>query len=174
MAFHSIIIQQDTVRMSPGQILTLVNRIMNRDFDLFGMFMTAFIGKINIAESTLEYASAGHCQPVYYTPGGGVELLETVDFMLGVDQNIEYADLKTVFNPETKLLVYSDGLTDIMDEHGEMVGVEPRAKACEIEFRKNSISDSCEKIYKAVLQISSGTLQDDVSMIGIERLKESG
>jgi len=171
MALHSIIIQQDSKQMTPGELLTLVNKVMGSDFDLFGMFMTAFVGKINLEKNTLEYASAGHCQPIIYTPSKGVDLLETSDFMLGVERETEYSDFKVDFKSETKLLVYSDGLTDITDPSGEMVGAEPLAKACAIEFKENNIVDSCEKIYQAILTMSEGILQDDISMIGVEREK---
>jgi sigma-B regulation protein RsbU (phosphoserine phosphatase) len=170
MALHSIVIQQNMTSMSPGEVLTLINRVMKRDFDLFGMFMTACIGKINILENSLEYASAGHCQPIYYTPSNGLEILDTLDFMLGVDMNTKYMDFKVDFHPGTKLLIYSDGLTDITDPSGDMVGVESLANACDIEFKKNNIIDSCEKIYQAVADMSGGILQDDISMIGIERV----
>ncbi len=170
MALHSIIIQQDSEHMTPGQLLTLVNKVMWSDFDLFGMFMTAFIGKINLSENSLEYASAGHCQPVYYYPSSGVELLETSDFMLGVDNKIEYSDFKVSFNSGTKLLVYSDGLTDITDDSGEMVGAEPLAKACAIEFMEKDIVSASQKIYDAVVEMSKGVLQDDISMIGVEKI----
>jgi serine phosphatase RsbU (regulator of sigma subunit)/anti-sigma regulatory factor (Ser/Thr protein kinase) len=172
MALHSIIIQQNMTLMSPGEALTLMNRIMHRDFDLFGMFMTACIGKINIQENSLEYASAGHSQPIYYTPSKGLEILDTLDFMLGVDINTNYMDFKVDFYPETKLLIYSDGLTDITDPSGDMVGIESLAKACEIEFKKSNILDSCEKIYQAVVEVSGQVLQDDISMIGIERVAD--
>ena len=172
MAIHSIIVQQNMKKMTPGTLLTLMNKIMGRDFDLFGMFMTSFIGKINIAKNQLEYASAGHCQPIYYTPSNDkISILDTSDFMLGVEKDTQYKDFKIQFKKGTKFLVYSDGLTDISDKSGEMIGIEALAKVCEAEFRTKSINDACEKIYQTVLETSGGVLQDDISMIGIERVK---
>ena len=169
MALHSIMVQHDPVHISPGQILTLINQIMEKDFDRFGMFMTAFIGKINLHNNSLEYASAGHTQPIYYHPSHGIEFLDTSDFMLGVDADTEYYDFQVDFKPETKLLVYSDGLTDIMDETGEIAGVEPLEKICIAEFPNHDIIHSCKKIYNTIVKKSGGTLQDDMSILGIER-----
>ena len=169
MALHSIIIQQDMKQMTPGSLLSLMNKIMERDFDLFGMFMTAFIGKINIAKKSLEYASAGHCPAIYYTPSKGLELLDTSDFMLGVENDFQYKNFKTAFKPNTKLLVYSDGLTDITDKTGEMLGIEPLEKLCKKEFKERNIKDACKNIYQKIMQITGKTIQDDISMIGIER-----
>ena len=172
MALQSIILQQNMKQMPPGALLSLINRIMERDFDLFGMFMTAFVGKINIAKQTLEYASAGHCQPIYYTPSKGLRFLDTSDFMLGVDSEMKYKSFKTTFKPGTKLLIYSDGLTDITDSTGEMLGIEPLEEICKVELKNNNINDACENIYKGVTKRSGGTIQDDISMIGIERVKD--
>ncbi len=170
MALHSIVIQQDMKKMTPGTLLSLINRIMESDFDLFGMFMTAFVGKIDIKKNSLEYASAGHCQPIYYTPKKGLELLDTSDFMLGVASNIKFKNFKTSFNPGTKLLIYSDGLTDITDKSGEILGIEPLEKLCKKELKNKNINDACEKIYQEIIKISGYPLQDDISMIGIERV----
>ena len=169
MAIHSILLQQKDRDLTPGQLLSLVNKIMFRDFDLFGMFMTGFIGKIDLEKNLLSYASAGHCQPLLFSPEHGVELLDTADFMMGVDTDIEYTDFHASFLPDMKLLIYSDGLTDIAGTNGEIIGIEPLMALCNEEFNNKDIVTACEKIYEHIVKISGENLQDDISMIGVER-----
>lgn len=169
MAIHSILLQQNPKEITPGRLLSLVNRVMFRDFDLFGMFMTGFVGRIELNNNCLTYASAGHCQPILYAHDQ-IALLDTLDFMLGVDEDIEYKDFYVDFRLESKLLVYSDGLTDITDADGAIVGVEPLVKLCMNEFRDKNIIDSCEAVFQKIIKISGENLQDDISMIGIERI----
>ena len=169
MAIHSVLLQQNDKNISPGQLLSLVNQVMFRDFDLFGMFMTGFVGKIDLEKNLLSYASAGHCQPILFAPEHGIELLDTLDFMMGVDAGVEYTDFHVDFLPKMKLLVYSDGLTDITDTEGEIVGVDPLVDLCKEIFKENDIIKSCDIIYDRVVEISGEHLQDDISMIGVER-----
>ena len=167
MAFKSVLfLKQD---ISPGELLTLANKIMANDFDRFGMFMTAFMGKINLSEDTLYYASAGHCPPILYTKENDVELLDTQDFMMGVDEVTDYRTYSQPFLKGMKLMAYTDGITDITGPTGEMAGIEPLLYACSHEFKIKGIEDACEKIFEEALIVSGKQLQDDISMIGIER-----
>jgi len=171
MAFHSILEQQDKNYITPGQLLTLANKIMFREFDLFGMFMTGFVGIVDSQLQTLSYASAGHCQPLIYIPKIGIEPLDTDDYMMGVDKSLEYSNFRVKFNNGMKILIYSDGLTDFTDKNGEIAGIEPLQKQCFELFSKYDIKTACDKIFEQVLESSGGTLQDDVAMIGIECVK---
>ena len=168
MAFHCILEQQDKLKITPGQLLTLANQIMFREFDLFCMFMTAFVGIIDTKSHTLSYASAGHCQPIIYIPNIGIELLDTDDYMMGVDKSLEYHNFCVNFNKGMKILVYSDGLTDFTDQNGNIVGVEPLQKLCMNYFSKYDITNACECIFKDTVKLSGEPLQDDIAMIGIE------
>ena len=169
MRIHSILLQQNPKEITPGRLLSLVNQVMFRDFDLFGMFMTGFVGRIELSTNRLTYASAGHCQPILFSQDG-IALLDTLDFMLGVDKEIEYKDFNVDFKPDAKLLVYSDGLTDITDSDGAIIGVEPLVQLCMKEFSSKDIVAACNNIYDEIINISGDYLQDDISMIGVERL----
>ena len=69
-----------------------------------------------------------------------------------------------------KLLVYTDGATDIIGANGEPAGTEPLLYACASEFASKNIADSCGKIFEDIMKVSGPQLQDDISMIGIERV----
>ncbi len=166
MTFKSILFLKENV--SPGELLSLANRIMSKDFDRFEMFMTALLGRIDLAQGTIEYASAGHCPPILYRPGSAVELMDTQDFMMGVDVDTEYRTFKAPFTRGMKLLTYTDGITDIVGPSGEPAGVEPLLYACEAEFKRKNIVDACSKIFAEALIVSGNPPQDDISMLGIE------
>ncbi|NOY74802.1 MAG: SpoIIE family protein phosphatase [Kiritimatiellaeota bacterium] len=169
MAFHSIILGADDGNLSPAEILKRANRIMASDFDLFGMFMTAFVGKVDLRKGALSYASAGHCPPILQKKDGPPELLDVVDYMMGVEVDTEYENLTAEFPPGAKLLVYSDGLTDITDAEGEMLGVEPLLNICDREFRGKNIKEACDLILREIKAAAGSPFQDDISMIGVER-----
>ncbi len=168
MVFKSILhLRKD---ITPGKLLTITNKIMANDFDRFGMFITALTGKIDISSNRLYYASAGHCPPIIFSPGYGTEALDTQDFMMGVDSETEYKTYGIAFEKGMKLLAYTDGITDILDSSGEMIGVEPLFYACAMEFKNKNIIDASGKIFSDALIATGEHQQDDISIIGIEKL----
>ena len=169
MAFHSIFLRPDSDKLAPATVLRQVNRVMASDFDLFGMFMTAFVGKVDLKDGTLSYASAGHCPPILQRIGEPAELLDVSDYMMGVEFDTKYDNLKVQFPPGAKLLVYSDGLTDITDDKGEMLGSDPLLAICDREFRGKNMHDACDSILSGIKSLSGDPFQDDISMIGVER-----
>ncbi|MBN1865442.1 MAG: SpoIIE family protein phosphatase [Victivallales bacterium] len=169
MAIHSVLLQQKSTEITPGELLSLVNRVMFRDFELFGMFMTGFVGRIDIRERLMSYASAGHSPPILYTPGEGVRLLETADFMMGVDSCCRYKDFSLDLCPGMKFFAYSDGLTDITGRDGNVFGTGQLMELCGKYFADNAIGTACERIYESILDFSGGQIQDDISIMGVER-----
>jgi serine phosphatase RsbU (regulator of sigma subunit) len=169
MAFHSIFLRPTSDCLSPGTILQQVNSIMASDFDLFGMFMTAFVGKLDLKDESLTYASAGHCPPILKRIDAPPEALDVVDYMMGVEPDTVYDNLKVNFPLGAKLLVYSDGLTDVTDDQGEMLGMDPLLAMCDREFRNKNMNDACEAILSNIKYLVGDPFQDDISMIGVER-----
>jgi len=167
MTFQSVLFIRGEV--DPGELLTLTNKIMSKEFDRFGMFMTALVGKVCVSDETLFYASAGHCPPILYSEHV-VETLDTVDYMMGVDDTNEYTTHFRPFKRGMRLLVYTDGFTDIPDANGDMIGVDPLLYACAKEFKTRRLAEACDKIFTEALMASGERLQDDISLMGIECL----
>jgi phosphoserine phosphatase RsbU/P len=166
MTFQSILFIHDG--MTPGQLLTFTNKIMEKDFDKFGMFMTSLVGRIDLAKNSISYASAGHSQPIIFSEEEGAELLDTPDFMMGVDSHLAYTTVTMPFTKGMKFLCYTDGITDITDSNGEMVGAEPLLHTCSSQFARKGIVQSCEGIFSDAMTALGPNLQDDITMIGIE------
>lgn len=174
MAVHSVVLQQHNGGISPGGILSLINEIMADDFDLFGMFMTALMVKINPGKGLLSYASAGHCPPIMAVPDGTLEVLDTSDFMLGVERGTKYADFERNMPQGGKLLLYSDGLTDVMDqETGEPLGLDFLLEVCQNKLRsEGSVAEACDAVFNAILRRTGEHIQDDISIVGVERVHD--
>lgn len=154
----------------PGELLSETNKIMADDFDRFGMFITVLAGKLEVKSGSLLYASAGHCPPVLFFPDGNFELLETQDFMMGVDPSMAYRTYTVPFLEKMRLVAYTDGITDIPDSSGEMVGIDPLLSACASEFPKAPVNEACGKIFNEALIVAGENQQDDISLLAIERL----
>lgn len=154
----------------PGKLLSITNQVMADDFDRFGMFITALAGKVDLKKNTLSYASAGHCPPIISSDRTNVELLDTQDYMMGVETDVDYHTYTLPFTKGMRFVAYSDGITDITNSRGEIVGVEPLLYACASEFKNKNVNEACSKIFSEALIATGGRLQDDISMLAIQRV----
>ncbi|OGV37190.1 MAG: hypothetical protein A2020_08385 [Lentisphaerae bacterium GWF2_45_14] len=153
----------------PGILLSITNRIMSDDFDRFGMFITALAGKVDMKKNILSYSSAGHCPPIISSDNKHIDILDTQDFMMGVDPSVEYHTYNLPFTKGMRFLAYTDGITDITNSRGEMLGVEPLLYACASEFKNKNVDEACTKIFSEALIATGGRLQDDISMLAVQR-----
>ena len=86
------------------------------------MFITCFLGWIDCKNMKFTYVNAGHDSPVLLQ-NGDVRALDTGGLLLGVDPNATYAEETIPLNEGDLLAVYSDGLTEAMDEDSSEFGV---------------------------------------------------
>ncbi len=107
---------------SPGEVLNIVNRQVCES-NQEEMFVTVWLGILNIEDGTLVSANAGHEYPIVKTPGGDFELLKTKhSFVVGGMSGIKYKETVTNLAPDTKLYVYTDGVPEAENEAQEQYG----------------------------------------------------
>ena len=102
--------------LSPDRILREVNGQLSRD-NVTGMFVTLFCGIVNIRTRELWYANGGHNPPVLLRRTGEAIFLEGTDgILLGAMEDIDYAMKRIILDTGEGLFLYSDGVTEAMDE----------------------------------------------------------
>ncbi|MFH0882778.1 MAG: SpoIIE family protein phosphatase [bacterium] len=79
------------------------------------MFITCFLAKIDCVTMTMSYVNAGHDTPILLRDGR-VEKLSTGGLLLGVKPNATYEEGSVLLKNGDLLGIYSDGLTEAMDE----------------------------------------------------------
>jgi sigma-B regulation protein RsbU (phosphoserine phosphatase) len=99
-----------------------------------GMFLSAFVGLVDLVDGRCWYANAGHPPPMLVTDDGVVELSPTGPLVGPIRATWRTAE--TVIEPGAKLLVYTDGLTEARNAGGTMLGEARlaealRSQACE-------------------------------------------
>jgi len=81
------------------------------------MFVTAFMGRLNIKTGELEYSYAGHEPPFVLRKGKGIEVLPKQDSLaLCFDETFVFTSDTIKLNPGDALVTYTDGCTDAMSE----------------------------------------------------------
>ena len=104
---------------SPAQTLEHLNRTLTDDFPS-GKFVTMVYGVLNASTRELTLASAGHPRPLLIN--GHCSFLELdTGLPLGLGASV-YPERAVTLDPGTRLLLYTDGITEAMDRTEEEYG----------------------------------------------------
>jgi PAS domain S-box-containing protein len=100
----------------PASILTHVNEELSRDNES-AMFVTAFLGILNVRTGELRYTNAGHNPPYIKRANGTVEIVDAFHGpVIGALPGMTYGQDRTVLDHRDMILLYTDGVTEAMDE----------------------------------------------------------
>jgi len=152
--------------VSPSEIVTRVNAFLSEDVET-GSFMTLFYGEIELAERRLSYVRAGHNEPMIYRRAtDSFEDLAEGGIALGVIDDFEFEVAGPVSLGSGDLLfMYTDGIVEAMDAHGEPFGVQ-RAQQVLREWRDAPARDIVEALRRAAqAHIGSDERQDDLTLV---------
>jgi sigma-B regulation protein RsbU (phosphoserine phosphatase) len=104
---------------TPGEILARLNAEICRDNESC-MFVTFFCGILNIRTGQVDYCNGGHNLP-YYLHQRGVSPLENLGGRaLGLVMQSPYASGRMVLRSGESLLLYTDGVTEAMNQSEEV------------------------------------------------------
>ena len=100
------------------------NDALSRDNDA-NMFVTAWIGELNLATGVVTYINAGHNPPLWIGKGAAPEFVrERSGLMFGAMPGLKYKARELKLKPGDALYLYTDGITEQPDEKGELFGDE--------------------------------------------------
>ena len=109
---------------SPALVLQQGNEMILRHSSE-GMFVTVWIGILEISTGKILAANAGHEYPVIIHPDGQAELIKDKHgFVLGGMEGMKYKEYELQLEPGSKLLVYTDGLTEATSAKLELFGTD--------------------------------------------------
>lgn len=88
-----------------------------------GMFVTVWQGCIDLATGIVQYANAGHNPPLVRHGNGTFEFLPTkAGFVLAGMEGVRYKTQELQLEPGDILYLYTDGVTEAMNEAQELYG----------------------------------------------------
>ena len=108
----------------PAAILTKTNEAICSD-NQEQMFVTVWLGILEISTGRLTAANAGHEYPVIKTSDGDFALLKDKHgFVIGGMNGVRYREYEIQLTPGAKLFVYTDGVTEASNAKNELFGTE--------------------------------------------------
>ena len=109
---------------SPAQILADANTAITAN-NQEDMFVTAWVGVLEISTGILTTANAGHEYPVLKKPGGAFELIrDKHGFVIGGIESVQYQEETIQLEPGSKLFVYTDGLPEATNGQKKLFGTD--------------------------------------------------
>ena len=89
------------------------------------MFITVWLGILEISTGKLTTANAGHEYPVLKRADGEFELLKGKHgLVIGAMEGVRYKDYELQLAPGDKLFVYTDGVPEATNADGALFGIE--------------------------------------------------
>ena len=104
------------------EIFTLANEKLCENNES-GMFVTAWMGKIDLSTGALSCANAGHNPPVIVHADGRCEYLKSrTGFVLAGMEGMKYRTNEMTLNKGDRILIYTDGVTEATDVNEALYG----------------------------------------------------
>lgn len=108
---------------SPDKIAEKTNAYMTRSNRLTRLFVTAWIGILDLRTGMLSFTNAGHNPPCLAKNGNNYELLKSrINFVVGGKSLIRYSENQLILKPGDRLFLYTDGVTEAKDPEGGFFG----------------------------------------------------
>lgn len=108
------------LEMEPSDVFETVNNQLCESNDA-GMFVTAFMGMLDLSTGRFAYVNAGHNPPLIARSGGAYEWLQTrPGFVLAGMEEMSYQQDETVLGAGDRLFLYTDGVTEALNRQEEL------------------------------------------------------
>ncbi len=154
--------------LSPARILQAVNTEMcARNPE--EMFVTVWLGVLELSTGALKAANAGHEFPALRKPGEHFELFkDRHGFVIGGMDGVRYREYELQLEPGTRLVVYTDGVPEATDAGNNLFGTDRMLEA--LRSREDGTPEEIlETVKNAALAFTGSAPQfDDLTMLCLE------
>jgi sigma-B regulation protein RsbU (phosphoserine phosphatase) len=166
---HALIHEYKSLHNDPAALVTMLKERLVRLLPP-GQFATFLYVVIDHAAGELKWASAGAPSPIV-TDGlyGPSQLLEASGMPLGIAGGMAYELLVRAFSPDSRLLLFSDGLPEFPNDAGERIGEPGLVSAVDACHPGLDPCEVIERLCRAAGIGAHSALPDDTTIICIDR-----
>ena len=168
MAANIVIDNRTSMGGTPAKIMEFVNDNIC-EHDSTEMFITVWLGILEISTGRLTCCNAGHEDPAVYRKGGTFELVKHKhNLVLGAMPDIAYTDHEIRLGKGDKLFIYTDGVTEATNPDYKLFGIDRTLEALN-RYREGSPQEILEGVDACIKEfVGDGKQFDDLTMLCIE------
>ncbi len=150
-------------------MLSQLNRFVMHNIGSSVFFFTVAAARIDRPGRRMVFAGAGHPPAMIAHDGAEPRLLESRSMVLGALPEAVDAEatLDVDLNAGDRVVLYTDGITDVFNSRGEMLGVEGVQKIVR-ETSRLPFNEMKKGILDSVAEWREGPPTDDVSLVLVE------
>lgn len=151
---------------SPARIVTSMNNSISRN-NKNDMFVTFFLGVLDLASGRLSYCNAGHNPPLLLS--GTIRPLNTVpNLPLGVVSGIEFKEQEVTLHPDDAMFLFTDGVTEAENAEAQQFGDD---RMEQVLHTRRPAAQHLEAMQAAVKDfVGDAPQSDDLTMLFIHYL----
>ena len=131
-------------------------------------FITLFVAKYNSREKVLEYINAAHNPPVFFeTQSRRITKFESSCVGIGMLDEIPAVKAgRKKINEESKIICYTDGLSELKDKKGKELGTRAIEKYIKLPVR---VDENIQQLIdQENINDTNANLFDDISIMGLQ------
>ncbi len=158
----------------PEQILELLNNSISENNDA-NMFITLFVGVLDLKTGVLDYANGGHNLPVIVSPTSGVHFLDSkANIALGIFDGMSFEAQQITLQRGESIFIYSDGLTEAENSAQELYSDQRLIDTLKSIVNTNNPQNVINIVKQSVDKFVNGNEQsDDLTMLIINYKTQS-
>ena len=160
-AFRMLIVKES----SPERIITAMNDSMAQDND-YNMFITMFVGVLDLPTGRLHYSNAGHKAPYVDNKPLPVD----PNLPVGAFNNYRYSAQEAVIPSGSTIFLYTDGLTEAEDAVHNQYGTARMEENLKADTPRQLIEQMAASVYDFVGDTEQS---DDLTMLAIHYIRKS-
>ena len=167
MAASKTLIKSHAINaVSVAGIVSRVNNELCKDNERC-MFVTLFVGILNIKSGELIYSNCGHCRPILLNENKKIKIIkDSHGPALGIVENFPFSEGKISLSKNESILVYSDGVTEASNQNGDFFGEEKLKTLLSNAMKDPTPDQIVNLIFNSVNEFEEGTHQsDDITLL---------
>jgi phosphoserine phosphatase RsbU/P len=149
-----------------GGFVERVNDYLSADNEQ-AMFVTAWLGVIDLGTGHVTYVNAGHNPPIVINSNGVAYLEPAGNMALGAMEGLPYNKGELQLEPNDALVLYTDGVTEATSMNKELFGESQLLDV--LAGLSGAVAAAPEAIVRAVRRHEAGAPQaDDITILAVQ------
>ncbi len=167
-SLHAAVRAHITTPASAPDVVAQINQYIHENTPS-NRYITFFYSELDPANNQLSYVNAGHNAPILVRASGAVERLDEGGLPVGLMPFVKYFEITVQLNPGDVLVVYSDGVTESVNEQEEEFD-EPRLIEVIQKNMTRSAAGIRDRIDEALTRfVGKAKSVDDLTLLIVKR-----